>query len=130
MAALISLFLLLAALVAAALRLRRWPVVLAAGQMTVSLGLFSLSFEEGWKYNEQRPDCDWITGTHLAVDVFRTSLLVAVVAGPVLLLLVAIMRLRQPRPDPPLPPASVRRRTDAARRTTLDPGPCRPPRPS
>ena len=93
-------------------RFRRWLLAGAIAQALVSLWLWRFGREpRGAGYDPLHDlPCNAITGVTSAVDAFRTSLLVAVVAGPVLLLLVAIMRLRQPRPDPPLPPPSVRRR--------------------
>ncbi|MBE7452859.1 MAG: hypothetical protein HS111_29470 [Kofleriaceae bacterium] len=109
-AALASVLILVAA---AALRFRRGVLPLAAGQVAVSLGLLWLDFPERLfrvPHVSGPFVCSYLRSTYVTVDIFRASLQVVVVAGPVLLLLVAIMRLRQPRPDPPLPPASVRRR--------------------
>lgn len=111
-AALASVLILVAA---AALRFRRGVLPLAAGQVAVSLGLLWLDFPERLVrvphvIGSGPLSCSFLRSTYVTVDIFRASLQVVVVAGPVLLLLVAIMRLRQPRPDPPLPPASVRRR--------------------
>ncbi len=100
--------------VAAALRFQRWLVPLALAQALVSGWLSRLEIVDPLPLLDPTSrvyyQCAMITEVYPAVDHFRTSIQVAVVAGPVLLLLVAIMRLRQPRPDPPLPPASVRRR--------------------